>query len=380
MKKISFILFLLLNASMCWAQFLIQSPNENVRVTLHSNRARKGASKFLVPTKMTMKVFNQRQMLTDKEIGLTVKSDGHRYAFGKLNITKANNAERQVDHPDTKDPMLANLEGRYNSMMLGTDEGIVLEVRAYNNGVAYRFRVSGYTDDYKILEVCNVFPEEKAIAILGTFTGEYVMPWRTMEIEGDNPAEKATTKTLSQATDRGTKHVSWKDALSSVSVGISFNWYNGDTWGDIGEDHTITADFTYKHLYAGLSYTPCHELQYIHYDKDFWPFEGVIGSIHSWGLGARFGYNIPLQNGHEVWNISPYVATTLMHLKQHGKTRIGYNTVDKHNHYLVGPGVKVQFATRERITLGVAYEYQFFTDRKAPTGMSSLQFSIGKLF
>ena len=56
--------------------------------------------------------------------------------------------------------MLANLEGRYNSMMLGTDEGIVLEGRAYNNGVAYRFRVSGYTDDYKILEVCNVFPEE----------------------------------------------------------------------------------------------------------------------------------------------------------------------------------------------------------------------------
>jgi hypothetical protein len=246
--------------------------------------------------------------------------------------------------------------------------------------VAYRFRVSGYTDEYKILEVCNVFPEEKAIAILGTFTGEYVMPWRTMEIEGDNPAEKATTTTYSQATDRGTKHVSWKDALSSVSVGMSFNWYNGDTWGDIGEDHTITADFTYKHLYAGLSYTPCHELQYIHYDKDFWPFEGVIGSIHSWGLGAKFGYNIPLQNGHEVWNISPYVATTLMHLKQHGKTRIGYNTVDKHNHYLVGPGVKVQFATRERITLGVAYEYQFFTDRKAPTGMSSLQFSIGKLF
>lgn len=383
MKKIISILFLILSAGLCSAQYLIQSPNEKLRVTLHSNRARKGASKFLVPTKMEMKVFNEHQILADKEIGITVKADGHRYSFGKSEIARLNNAVREVDDPKTADPLLADLKGRYNSLMLGTKSGIVLELRVYNNGVAYRFRVSGYDGDYKILDVCDVLPGEKPIAILGTFTGEYVFPWRTMKVEGnsnDDKGEWADVKISSDAFGRGTRIVPWKDALSSVSLGVSFDWHTGDTWGDFSDTHNIRADFTYKYIYGGISVSPCQEIQYIHYEKDFWPFEKLAGGIDSWSLGARAGFCLPLQNGYEVWNIIPYVAASVMHLHQHGDIRPGYKTLDKHNHYLVGPGIKVQCAFRDGLLMGLGYECQFFTGRKAPTSMNSVMVSIGKTF
>ena len=386
MKKTLSILVMLLSAYMCQAQYLLQSPDESVRVTLHSNRSRKGASKFLVPTKMTMKVFNDRQVLVDKEIGMTVKADGKRYAFGQSFITRSNRGVREIDHPHTKDPLLANLNGRYNSILLGTDEGIMLEVRAYNNGVAYRFRVTGYADNYKILEVCNVLPDEKAIAILGTFTGEYVMPWRTMTIEAENKEAAAATKTQSDATDRGTRIVPWRDALSSISVGTAFTWYNGDgIWGNISQDHNIAVDFTYKYIYGGVSFVPCHEKTYIYWQdreagKYSTPFENVMGGVHAWNLGARVGFCLPVQNGHEVWNFIPYVAASVMHLKQHGKTQPGCSTISPHNHHLVGPGMKIQCALRGGMSLGAAYEYQFFTGSNTPKGMNSLTLSLGKMF
>lgn len=383
MKKIISIIFLILNAGLCTAQYLIQSPNEKLRVTLHSNRARKGASKFLVPKKMEMMVFNEHQILAGKEIGITVKADGHRYSFGKSEIAHANKGTREVDDPKTADPLLADLKGRYNSLTLGTKSGIVLELRVYNNGVAYRFRVSGYDGDYKILDVCDAFPGEKPIAILGTFTGEYVFPWRTMKVEGngnDDNGEWADVKISSDAFGRGTRIVPWKDALSSVSVGVSFDWHSGDTWGDFSDTHNIRADFTYKYIYGGISVSPCQEIQYIYYEKDFWPFEKLAGGIDSWSLGARAGFCLPLQNGYEVWNIIPYVAASVMHLHQHGDIRPGYKTLDKHNHYLVGPGIKVQCAFRDGLSMGLGYECQFFTDKKAPTAMHSLLVSFGKTF
>jgi hypothetical protein len=126
--------------------------------------------------------------------------------------------------------------------------------------------------------------------------------------------------------------------------------------------------------------SPCQEIQYIHYEKDFWPFEKLAGGIDSWSLGARAGFCLPLQNGYEVWNIIPYVAASVMHLHQHGDIRPGYKTLDKHNHYLVGPGIKVQCAFRDGILMGLGYECQFFTGRKAPTSMNSVMVSIGKTF
>jgi hypothetical protein len=385
MKKVIFLGILLLNVCISRAQYLIQSPDSKVKVTLHSKMTKKKDSKFLVPEKMTMKVFNERQVLTDNEIGLTVKSNGKRTEFGKCHIAKSYRGLRQIDTQKE----VHNLVGRYNSILLNTNEGISLEVRVYDNGVAYRFGVSGCEGDYKILDVCNVLPEEKAIAILGTFEGEYVMPWRVMEIEPESEMsvrEAVDTKTMSEAVGRRTKVIPWRDALSSVSIGTAFSWYTGDDiWGGISQDHNIAVDFTYKHIYGGLSFTPCHEMQYIHWEevqdaKYGTPFDRVIGSVHAWNLGVRAGYCLPVQNGFEVWNFIPYVAASVMHLNQHDERIITYKDVSPHNHYLVGPGVKVQCTLRGGISLGAAYEHQFFVADKAPAGMNSLTLSIGKTF
>ncbi len=383
MKKIVSLFVLILCACTCMAQYHVESPNGEIRVNFQSNKGRKGASKFFVPTKMTMTVSGGGKRLVRNEIGLTVKSKGHRYMFGKSEIIRANKGENLVEQPDMRDTLLADFSGRYNTLLLATEKGMLLEVRVYNDGVAYRFRVSGYPEDYKILEVCDVFPGEKPIAILGTFEGDYLMPWRTMKVnisEGEEYRKEVSTVTKSSAQKGGTRIVSWRDALSSVSLGISVGMDNGDTWGDIGDVHHFRADFTYKYIYGGIGISPCRQIQYIPWGDDFWPFDKVIGGIDSWGLGIRTGFCLPVQNGYEVWNFIPYVATSMMHLHQHGTTRTSFKSLDKHNHWLVGPGVKVQLAHREGLMLGVSYEYQFFTDNKAPKGMHTFAVSIGKMF
>lgn len=384
MKKIISIFILILSACTCMAQYHVESSNGEIRVDLQSNKGRKGASKFLVPTKMMMKVSCEDKQVVSNEIGLTVKSEGRRYAFGKSDIIRANKGENMVEHPDMQDTLLADFSGRYNTLLLATDKGMLLEVRVYNDGVAYRFRVSGYPTDYKILEVCDVFPDEKPIAILGTFEGDYLFPWRTMKVQvadnGDRRKKKITTITKSPAQKGGARVVSWRDALSSVSVGVSVSMDNGDTWGDIGDIHHFRADFTYKYIYGGISVSSCSEIQYIPWGDDFWPFDGVIAGIDSWGLGIRGGFCLPVQNGYEVWSFIPYVATSMMHLHQHGKVRPDFKPLDMHNHWLVGPGVKVQLALRKDVMLGAGYEYQFFTDKKAPKGMHTFSVSIGKMF
>ena len=191
---------------------------------------------------------------------------------------------------------------------------------------------------------------------------------------------KIPTTTYSDALNRGTRFVPWKDALSSVSVGISFDWHHGDTWGDFSDMQSFRADFTYKHIYGGVDFASCTQILYIPWGEDYWPFEKVIKDIDAWRVGIRGGYCIPLQNGYEIWSIIPYVATSVMHLHQHGATRPNFKPLDMHNHWLVGPGVKVQLAHREGIMLGAGYECQFFLDKKSPTAMSSLTFSIGKMF
>lgn len=367
----------------CMAQYYLESPNKDLRVTLHSNRGRRGASVFLVPQKMTMKVFSESEILVDKEIGLTVKSKGRRYAFGKSEVKRINKSEKQIDHPDTKSDELSNLSGQYNSLTLAMENGIMLEVRAYNNGVAYRFNVTGYPEDYKILEFCDVFPGESPVAILGTFEGDYTSPWHTLKVELPDKSDmraKAKRTTKSPTYLLGTRFIPWRDALSSISVGSAFNWHVGNTWGDFADYHTFHVDFTYKHLYGGLSFLPCEEIQYIGWDRDFWPFEGMIKGIDAWNVGARVGYCLPVQNCYEVWSFIPYVATTLIHLHQHGQIRYGYKALSHHAHWTVGPGVKVQVAERAGFTIGAGYEYQFFTDKKAPTGMHAVSISLGKTF
>lgn len=388
MKRIILILILMLSIPVCRAQFVVDSPDTTVQVVLKSNRTRKGISKYLVPTQMRLQIVLGVQEVTNevtglrlrmpaivlnKEIGLTVKSKGRRYAFGKSQLSKYYTLAGTLEEP------IAGLKGDYNSAVLVTEAGITLEILVFNEGMAYRFKVSGYPDDYKILEVCNVFPHEKPIAIPGTLTGDYVMPWRCMYFK-DNELLSPQREELEEPFRHPTKIVSWRDALSSISVGTHFNWYYGGAWEEVSQDQNIAVDLTYKHLYGGISFTPCHETVYVRLFEDYEPFRNIYGSIHSWSVAGRLGYNLPIQNGYEIYNISPYIATSLMHLDQHRGARITNNRIDPHHYYMIGAGIKIQVAIRQRITFGVGYEHQFFTGDKCPKGMNSVLLSIGRLF
>ena len=383
MRKIVSLFILILCACTCMAQYSVESPDRTVRVSLESNRGRKGMSKFFVPLKMKMKVSTTGKMLVNREIGLTVKSHGHRYEFGKSNVLRVNKGTRQLDHPDTRDAALADMEGRYNTLTMMTESGIILEVRVYNNGVAYRYSVTGYSDDYKILDVTDVFPGEKPTAILGTFEGNYTLPWRTMKVErsfNEKGEQKITTTTKSPTKTQGTRMVKWRDALSSISVGATYNAHTGDTWGDFTDYHTFQVEGTYKHLYGAFSFSPCNSIKYIAWGEDKWPFEGMIKNIDMWSIGLKAGYCLPIQNGYEIWGFIPYLSADMMHLHQHGTIRYGYKSLSHHAHWSVGPGVKVQLATRMGFTLGASYEYRFFMDSMAPDGMHGVSLSIGKTF
>ena len=388
MKKVILILLLMLSIPTCRAQFDVSSPNETVHVFLTSNRERKGASRYFVPTYMNMRIaFDIDEMINEKtklktrtritalskEIGLTVKSKGHRYAFGKADLSKYYTLSGTLEEP------IADLKGDFNSAVLVTDVGITLEILVFNDGMAYRFKVSEYPDEYKILEVCDVFPHEKPIAILGTFSGDYVMPWRCIYFK-DHHLQSPPPEKLEETFRPATRIVPWRDALSIFSVGTHINWYHGGAWKGVCQDQNIAVDLTYKHLYGGISFTPCHEILYIRLFQDYEPFLNIYGSIHSWSVSGRFGYNLPIQNGFEIYNISPYVATSLMHLDQHRGFREANNRIDPHHYYLIGAGIKIQVALRQRITFGIGYEHQFFTGEKCPTGMNSVVLSMGRLF
>ncbi len=388
MKRAFFTILLTLCFSTGWAQYFLNSPDESYRVNLNSNRERKGASRFFVPTRMMMQVrAGIRNTLLNEEIGLTVKSHGKRYAFGKSYIIQ------QVTNSGYSQEPLDELSGKYNSLELMTEVGITLEIRVYNTGIAYRFKIKGFPDEYKILEICDVFPNEKSIANLGTLTGDYTLPWRTVEITEEDgkklikekeKIEDYTYEGLNQSDQfyltPTTKIIPWRDALSSISIGTHFNWYHGNTWKGVAEDNSIDADVIYKYIYAGLGFTPCHEMMYIYYNEDFEPFMGVIGSVHSWTLSGRLGFSLPVQSGFEIWNFSPYLTTSLLHLQQHGNTLVGHVTPHPHHYNLIGAGIHIQCALRQRVSLSIGYEHQFFTGKKTPSSRSSLIFSLGYLF
>lgn len=377
MKRFVMLLMVCVAALFAKAQYSAYSPNQELKVTITTERTRKGSTKFFVPKKMRMSVsHNGRSVIARKEVGLVVKTQGRRYSFGKSDMAKSERRILQMDNLRTVDERLVtmDLQGGYNSLLLTSQEGICLEVRLYNNGVAYRFHVSAFPAEYKILEIADVFPQEKGIAILGTYDGDYITSWRTLNVDEDQEVMPEAAK------DFRTRHVSWRDALSTVSIGAAANWYNGDAWKNIGQDHSILGDFTYKHIYGGVGFTPCHETLYIYYDDDYEPFTGVMGSVHSWLLSGKVGYNIPIQTGYNVWNISPYAVTSLMRLRQHGEIYPGHNTVAQHHRYLMGAGLKVQCAVKEGFAVGASYEYQFFTGSKTPRGMNSVAVTLGWLF
>ncbi len=390
MKKMALLFICLLLPIVAEAQYSVSSPDMAVRVRLNTEWKRNLDTKRRRPNGMKMSVsLGGRIVLRNKEIGLEVLSDGHRYSFGKSEMKVLPPATNSLSQAGADDARLAALGSSYNRLILQSSTGIELEVRVFNHGVAYRFAVTGYPAEYKILNVSDVFPNERPNAIVGTFTDKKVLPWRIMNLDDEEGRSDGNRRVGSNRVVQGTlpdewesiypsrKIVSWKDALSSVSIGMTIHSITGKRWGDVSESMGWYGDFTYKYLYGGLSFTPCHELLYLYYDYDYDPFIGVIGSVHSWDVTGRFGFNLPVQSGYDVWHFTPYAAVTYLALRQHGETRVGYKDVADKHHYLMGMGLKVQYMMHGRASLGMGYEYQFFTGRKEPIGRHGFLFTLG---
>lgn len=372
------------------AQYLLTSPDGNVKVQLDTHREQKWIRKMWIPAYMSIRVSDYGRLIVDHEIGVDVKWHGHRYSFGKIDVDIRQNEENLTESTELRDAALHTFGDTYNRIQLGVKPGIILEVRAYNEGVAYQFRVVGIPDDYKILRLCDpFFPNERPIAIVGTFVGDKILPWSVLDLEEFYDRRKGIqheeTTVQADSTLRPTRSpfrlVSWRDALSSVAIGASVDMYHGSVWRDMTTDYKYDINFIYKYLYGGLSYAPCNEIVFVHYQCEYEPFLGVMGSIHQWKVGGRLGASFPFQHGLEIWNVSPYVAGTLMRIRQHGTPMIGYHKPTLHSEYLVGPGLSIQVAIMGKYVWGVNYEYQLFTGGKlTPKGMHAIGTSFGLYF
>lgn len=380
MKKYALLFIFLLLPFVAEAQYSVSSPDMSVQVYLKVEWKRNLDTKAKRPDGMKMTVqANGKTIFRNRDIGIDVSSGGHRHSFGKAFMVNSHNSRTPLALGKESESCLKELGDKYNRLFLQSSTGITLELLVFNHGVAYRFSVTGYPDKYKILDAYNVFPSTKPNAILGTFTGDTVLPWRTMSLDEEAIGETATTP----ATDEwenlypSTKIVSWKDALPSASIGFTINWFTGHAWGPMDESSSIYADFIYKYLYAGVSITPCHELLYIYFEHDFPPFDNNIGSIHSWDVSGKLGFSLPVQIGFNVWNISPYATATYLTLLQHGETHPAFQPLSNKRHYLVGMGLKVQCMLHGRISLGMGYEYQVFTGKSEPKGRNALSLTLG---
>lgn len=377
MRRILLFMLIAFAAAAARAQYSVSSPNEQVRVEV-STKWRKIGKFRLSGKKMVDIWYDGKRVVRNREIGLAVKTEGRRCYFGRDLITDVDIKQRMKEDEAERDERLNDLKGAFNRLVLRTEKGMMLEIRAYNNGVAYRFAAIGFPDEYKILEVCDVFAHEDPIAIMGTYDGDYVMPWRTLIRDAEEDFTPLPN-TFAKEDFKGAQWVNWRDAPVTVTAGASVNWTNGDAWKGVGQTSTITADMTYKHVYAAVGVVPCQELMYICWGDDYAPFDQVMGSIHSWTATIKGGYSMPFQWGYNIWHISPYIATSFLHLKQHF-VHPNAKEIEHKNHVLAGPGVKLQYTMRERAIFGLSYEYQFFTRKMTPVGMNSLTFSIGYMF
>ncbi|MBQ0047089.1 MAG: glycoside hydrolase family 97 N-terminal domain-containing protein [Prevotellaceae bacterium] len=376
-----------------FAQYVVKSPDDSISVSLSVKRVKKYGYLNRVPNGMTMSVtLNGKRCIERKEVGLTVLSNGRRMRFGHCEMKTVANLPAQTNGGGDADLQGQGLTGRYNSLILSTEEGMMLQVRAYNDGVAYRFITKGFTGEYKILDVLKVFPDDVPIANLGTFKDDLVMPWRVLKTE-----MKTKTITEMEGTEelsgyKRTKFVPWYDALTSIMIGVNGHNYTGGAWRDVALDASPSISLTYKHLYTSVEFATCHQIMYINMGESYYPFcdsptpldfhehpdNGVIGPVHAWNVGAHLGYRLPIQCGYNVWGVTPYVGSSLTHLTQHYENKHPFfGNLNHHDHFAVGPGIMLQINMYGRIAIGINYDYQFYTDSKAPNGRQSLGLHFG---
>lgn len=344
-----------------------------------------------------------------------VKDGFKRTEFGKDKVVSIKKNVAPISSSKNTDERLKLFTGAFNTNIIEMENGISLEIRVYDMGVAYRYIVKNQPDEYKIVDVGPIFPHECPIAILGTFSGDYVMPWRTMivdpelckirmiakdenrddvivdamsyihtygEINDQDGLKLLNKNEYTQNDFQKAKIVPWRDALSFAFVGASFDQFcGGNRWGEvINGFSSVNLTYIYKYLYFGLGFTPCHEFLYISYDKQQPPFDRVAGPIHEWNLTGRVGFNLPVQSGYGLWNFSSYLSTSTMRLSQHKYSHPHFAPLEIRRRNLIGGGVNVSYAFQEGWALSIGYELRAFTAPDSPIGIHSLHLGLGYKF
>lgn len=362
-------------------KYSVSSPDERVKITVSVGSIRKAK-----PSRFRFNVVSDDNvLLKDKKINLTVKSDGHRAKLHKAKLT-------DVQHKSGTG---------YNSMLLFTEIGVAMEIRAYNDSICYRYAVSGYTEDYQVDNVAPIFPHDRPQAVLDTYSQDSILPWHVLDIDHDKektmnlpkagngmgsgyggwgPQRNTSSGKLlsTRPVERNNRVLNWEDAPVTMTAGYTITDFFGKQWHSTAQQSGAMIDCTYKFLYGALSLKPCGSLTYIHYGEDYPPFEHTMGSIHSLNFGARLGGSLPIQLGYNILNITPYCAYTRMSLLQHND-RVGITKVDA-QHTAIGPGIKLQIAYPEQLVFGVSYEQQFFVTDDAADSMRSWILSVGYMF
>lgn len=394
-------LFIALSTS---AQYRLTSPNEKVVVVVDIERHKPYGSKFMKPYRMTMSIDYQRKSVLKKsEMNLKIKSHGKRYSLGKANITNIANDEAYTDSMQIYDGSTPYFFGKYRSLTIQTDKGVEVEVRAYNEGVAYRYRILGY-DTYKILDISKTFPEDAPAAILGTYSGDRTLLWSEMRVDGNIrqvPVQKRyrTRLTVSDGRIYSTSSsfhqdsynvkellpsngiIPWRDALSILSFGANASKYEGGAWRDVGLDWGASADFIYKYIYAGISYSPCYQILYLHKFQSYYPFDEMdCGMVYSQTFTGRLGFSLPIQYGYNIWNVSPYLSMTYFNLHQHDTYIYGATKMAPRHYAPKGLGIKINWTLRDRASFGIGYECQYFSSRDAADKRHVFSMMVGYMF
>jgi len=288
--------------------YFVTSPDGKTQVTINSKRYKIIGQYITSPPVMVMSVrIGGKKVVTEKEVGINIKASGHMIRFGRTEVDSVTRHSNLVDTSTDYEPGLQDLKGRYNQIEITKGKYTTLEVRVYNSGIAYRFHISGIADDYKILDMTRVFPHDIQLANYGTIIGDITLPWRSMTTDQAlYYAENGEKAVIEDDPYRSVRQViPWRDALSSVSVGATANWYNGGCWKYVGMDWGVAVDYTYKKLYTGFAVTPSYVIMEIPRDRSWYPFEGVAGRIKAWSLTAKLGYSLPVQVGLETFNFQP---------------------------------------------------------------------------
>lgn len=354
-------------------------------------------------------------IVEDARFEFTVKDGFKRTEFGKGNIVDIKNIKVSASSSKNTDERLKQFTGDFNAYIIEMENGISLEVRAYNMGVAYRYIVRNQPAEYKVIDVGPIFPHELPIAILGTFRGDYIMPWRTMIVDPEVCNAKMFTtdefpddfivnavsyvhtygmvnkqkglklinrNEYTQTDFHKAKIVPWRDALSFGFIGTSFDSFCGGTrWGDVLNGFfSLNLNYIYRYLYFGLGITPCHEFLYIYFDEHYPPFDHVAGPIHERNFTGRVGFNLPVQSGFGLWNISSYLSTSTMKFTQHDYYHPLFDPLQISTRNLIGGGVNVSYAFQEGWALSLGYEFRAFTHPESPIGIHSFHVGVGYKF